>query len=295
MLLTGSTGLLGSAVLRAAPDTWEVVGLQRRLGVAATSPGVTHIAGDITDTRFVREVIADGRFDVVVHAAGEGSVDAVEKDVSSGRRSIVSATEAIAEGAGRAGARLIYISSNAVFSGSGGPFDEASPTQAVNTYGRLKLEAERVCLEQAPSTLVLRPILMYGWPSHGARGNPVTMVVESLRAGRTVRMVNDVWENPLYNIEAGRAIWSSVKHEPSGIIHLAGAERVHRAELARHVAEVFDLDEGLIEEVGSDAFPGIAARPPDTTFITRRMTEDLGIHPLPLREGLQRMRASEAS
>jgi dTDP-4-dehydrorhamnose reductase len=293
ILLTGASGLLGRGIIDAVPDEWEIVGLQRRPDTSGSLARVTPLQADVTDADAMQRLIEQGQFDAIIHAAGEGSVDAVEKDPASGRRSIVEATETIALSADRAGAHMTYVSTNAVFSGVGGPFSEESETHPVNEYGRCKVDAEDICLRISPKTLIVRPILMYGWPSSSGRGNPVTMVIDALRAGRTVRMVNDVWENPLYNLHAGRAIVTAVAGAMSGVIHLAGATRVNRVDLAREVATVFELDAGLIEEVDSAAFPGIARRPPDTTFSSIRMVGDLDLPPLPLSDGLLQMRANE--
>ena len=293
ILLTGASGLLGRGILEAVPDEWEVVGLQRRPDTSGSLARATPLQADVTDADQMRKIIEQGHFDAVIHAAGEGSVDTVEKDPASGRRSIVDATETIALSAGRTGAHLTYISTNAVFSGVGGPFSEDSETHPVNEYGRCKVDAEDICRRISPKALIVRPILMFGWPSPTGRGNPVTMVIDALRAGRAVRMVNDVWENPLYSLHAGKAVVTAVAGEMSGVIHLAGATRVNRVDLAREVARVFALDTELIEEVDSAVFPGIARRPPDTTFLTKRMVDDLELQPLSLSEGLLHMCSNE--
>jgi dTDP-4-dehydrorhamnose reductase len=65
---------------------------------------------------------------------------------------------------------------------------------------------------------------------------------------------------------------------------------VNRYEYALDIADVFGLDKGLIEAVGSSFFPDIAPRPKNTSYVTLKMEEDLAIAPLGLREGLEEMR-----
>ncbi|OGR98255.1 MAG: hypothetical protein A2V88_08090 [Elusimicrobia bacterium RBG_16_66_12] len=133
---------------------------------------------------------------------------------------------------------------------------------------------------------------MYGWNHMVTRPNPATWVYEKLLRGEAVSMVNDVWENPLYNISCGHALWAAIRKRPEGIFHLAGKNRVNRYQFAKEVARTFGLDTTLVKAVSSKDFPGIAPRPRDTTFVTKRMERELGVKPLTLREGLDAMKAA---
>ena len=118
----------------------------------------------------------------------------------------------------------------------------------------------------------------------------MTWALEKLRRGEPMHVVDDVFENPIYNIQCGEALWKIVEQKPSGIIHLAGGERVNRHQFLQTVAEVFSLDKDLLQPVPSSFFKTIARRPADTTFVVERMTSELGITPLTIREGLNRMK-----
>jgi dTDP-4-dehydrorhamnose reductase len=123
------------------------------------------------------------------------------------------------------------------------------------------------------------------------RPNPVTWVIDSLERGDLIRVVDDVFENPLYNVSAGAAIWKIVERETTGVVHLAGRDVVSRYEFARMVAARFGLDAGRIRAVPSSDFPDIAPRPPDTSFVTTRMEHELGIAPAALGRALETMAA----
>lgn len=102
---------------------------------------------NVTDQGAVNRLFDRFQFDVVVHAAGERSVDAVEKDPILGRQSIVQGAENLAIISKKHGARVIYISTNAVFSGNEAPYAEASEMRPLSLYGQFKREAEIVFLE----------------------------------------------------------------------------------------------------------------------------------------------------
>lgn len=294
LLLTGATGLLGAGVIARRPDGWHIVGAQRGDGAAlATRDGVDSARCDVTDAAAVRRLLDTGGFDAVLHAAGEGRVDVVERDPVSARAGLVDAAVLLARESAARGLRFVHVSTNAVFGGDRPPYGEDDTPDPVNAYGRLKAEADRGVLEANPDAGILRPILMFGWPPVGARGNPVTMVLEALRAGRTVRLVDDVRENPVLNLQVGDAAWRMLTTDVRGVVHVAGGTRIDRHAMGLLVAERFGLDAGCIERVGSDAFPTLAPRPAETTFRTVRMEEELGVPPLLLGDALELMRATE--
>lgn len=293
LLLTGATGLLGAGVIARRPANWTVVGAQRGDGAAlAGLPGVGTVRCDVTDPEAVRRLLDGHGFDAVLHAAGEGRVDEVERDPAAARPGLVEAAALLARETAARGLRFVHVSTNAVFAGDRPPYGEHDAPDPVNAYGRLKAEADRRVAVENPAAGILRPILMFGWPPPGARGNPVTMVLDALRSGRAVRLVDDVRENPVLNLQVGDVAWRMLTTPTRGVVHVAGGTRVDRYGLGLAVAERFGLDAGLIERVGSDAFPALAPRPAETTFLTARMEDDLGVPPLRLDDALDLMRAT---
>ncbi len=294
VLITGLSGFLGSVLLKSKPFGVEIVGTTRAPAVPADYPGVTWESIALDNRDHVSELFARHTPDVVIHAAGEANVDRAQDDPITAVQSNVVTTTHLAQACSQHNCHLVYISSNAVFSGVEAPYAEAAPTRPVNNYGLLKVASEQVAIALNPTTTIVRPILMYGWPTIGGRTNPVHFVIKKLRAGEPVQMVDDVFENPLYVDQCAAAIWNIVNDRQLGVFHLAGATRVNRFELALATAEAFDLDASLISAVGSDAFPTIAPRPADTSFVTNRMKDVLGIVPRSLADGLTAMRSKEA-
>lgn len=290
VLVTGSTGLLGKGFEETAGPSHEIVGLHLR-DYPVRDTRVRHVVGDVRDAAGLEALFARERFDAVIHAAGLAAVDHVEKHPEDGRASNLGGTTAVANACKKHGAYLVYISTNAVFDGENAPYAETAKTHPLHHYGRIKLECESAAAA-AGSFAVARPILMYGWNHMVNRPNPVTWVYEKLLRGESVKLVDDVYENPLYNRQCGRALWAMLEKRPKGIFHLAGGTRLNRFDLGLAVAEAFGLDKGLIERVDSSAFPSIAPRPKDTTFVIDRMERELGVRGMTIEEGLADMKAS---
>jgi dTDP-4-dehydrorhamnose reductase len=289
--VTGGTGLLGKGLEETLPPGWRIVSLHQRDYKVENSKS-RHLILDIRDKRAVDRLFARTAFDAVVHAAGIASVDYVEKHYAESLESNIVGTLNVTSACRRAGTHLIYVSTNAVFDGRKAPYREDDPVHPINKYGDLKVQCERIVRETLSHWTIVRPILMYGWNHMVTRPNPATWIYEKLMRGETVSMVDDVWENPLYNISCGRALWAVVHKRPEGAFHIAGKDSVNRWQFAKEVAGVFGLDAALVKRVSSKAFPEIALRPRNTTFVTTRMERELGVRPLTLREGLTAMKAA---
>ena len=288
LLISGGTGLLGQGLLQQAPRGWSIVSVHRRANPAAT-PGVVEATMDVSNRPALEQLFATHRFDAVVHAAGIASVDYSEQHVEESLESNLGGTRNIAKLCAASGARLVYVSTNAVFDGSNAPYRESDPVNPINAYGRIKLACERLVEQTVDRHVIARPIVMYGWPHAMGRPNPVTWVIDALERGETIRVVDDIYENPLYNINAAHAIWAILDSDIGGVIHLAGRDVVSRYDFARMVARIFGLDETRIRPVPSASFPEIAPRPRNTSFVTTRMASEVGVPPLALEEGLQLM------
>ena len=289
ILITGGTGLLGKGMEETAPAGAKIVSVHQR-AYKVDSAKARHLVLDIRDKRAVDRLFARHKFDAVVHAAGIASVDYVERHYAESLESNIVGTLNVTSACRLSGAHLIYVSTNAVFDGKRAPYTETDAVAPVNKYGRLKVECERLVIETLEHYTILRPILMYGWNHGVCRPNPATWIYDKLLRGETVDLVDDVTENPLYNLQCGAAAWAAARKKPSGVIHLAGKDAVNRWEFGRALAQVFGLDASLIRRVDSSRFPGIARRPPNTTLSTKRMEHELGVAPMTLEAGLRSMK-----
>ena len=169
-LVTGATGMLGARIVeRLLSQGWSARALVRDPEPAAwlAALGVTTVAGDLTDAASLAS--AARGCDAVFNAAaaiGAGS------DHGSFRRVNVTGTQRLIEAAAAAGARLVHVSSTAVFGRQRyfeRPTDESAPLPelpAADAYGRSKQDAERLVLDAHARghvwAAVVRPPVMYG-------------------------------------------------------------------------------------------------------------------------------------
>ena len=248
---------------------------------------------DVTDAQATVNLFRDLKPQVVFHAAGHASVDFCQRHPDDAHKSNVLGTANVISACKTIGARLIYISTNAVFDGRSAPYAENAEPNPINVYGKLKLECEQLVAQSEMDYAIVRLIFMYGWQPPGARTNPLAWIVENLRQGKQLHLVNDVFENPLWSDSGADGLWAVAHHGTSGIYHLAGRDVVNRFDLAIVIARTFGLDEQLIQPVESDFFPDIAPRPRNTSFVTLRAQRELGWQPVGLADGLTQARAEQ--
>ena len=169
----------------------------------------------------------------------------------------------------------------------------ASPRalRAVNRYGAFKIEAEEwVRLKCPVPSATLRPILMYGWPLPGGRQNVVTRWLADLGQGRPIQVARDLDSKPLLARNCAEAVWACVVRRRTGIYHVAGADRLSLLEFARQTARVFGHDERLVRPATPRYLNQFTTRPRDTSYVTTKMEQDLGVRPIGTLEGLAMMR-----
>ena len=293
VLITGGTGLLGVAIQQLA--TKDIRGFsiyfpERSLPVQLPFP---IIAADVTSRQQMQSVFEWARPDVVIHTAAIGSVDYAEQHKEFTQMVNVGGTKIVADLCEKWKSRLIYISSNAVFDGLSPFYGETDETNPINYYGRLKVEAENVVIKSNTSWAIVRPILMYGWPYPGERGNLVTTWVHLLKEGKSINVVNNVYSKPLYSNMCAEVIFAVIEKNMNGIFHIAGGDHVSLYDFAIITADIFGLDSTLISPVPDTFFNDLVPRPRDTSFDTTKMEHELGIVPTSLQQGLRQMRETE--
>ena len=279
----------GALIATAGPEHRLTVLHQRDYPVEAG--GGEALVVDVRNREQLNELFDRREFDTVIHAAGIANVDYAERHVEEGWESNVVGTQNVVDLVRKKNIRLVNLSSNAVFDGRRAPYREGDPTDPVNQYGRIKVECEKLVMRLCPEAAIVRPILMYGWQPPHARTNPATWLIDRLCRGEPTHLVTDVYENPLWSYQCAEAIWRVIQRGKTGIFHVAGRDVVNRYEFAHRVAAVFGLDATLLHPVDSTFFPAIAPRPKNTSFLTERMQAELGMEPLSLSDGLERMRS----
>lgn len=288
IFVTGGTGLLGSTLVRTAPNEFEITALYNKNTMITERARFIQV--DITDRTRVFDVFDDMRPEVLIHTAAIAKVDYCETHKEEARRVNVTGTANMLDACDKHGTKMIFTSTNAVFDGEHAPYSEEDEPNPINYYGKIKLEAETLVLKRRAKHTVARLMTMYGWNNPGERQNHVTWLLSKLTRGETVHVVDDIYNNHLLVDNCADALWAIVKLDKAGIYHIAGKDCVPTYRLALETATVFGLDKTLIKRAKSDFFKTAAQRPKNTCYATDKMEKELGVRPLRIREGLLYMK-----
>ena len=210
--VTGAGGLIGHHLVQAAPATgWQVIGLTR--------PQL-----DLTDFAAVRRVFADHRPQLVIHCAALSKTPLCQENPALAHTLNVAVTAQLAELA--ADIPFIFFSSDLVFDGREGNYDESGQPNPMNVYAETKLAAEQLVLRQ-PRHTVIRTSLNGGCSPTGDRGFNEEMR-RAWQAGKTLKLFTDEFRCPMAAAVTARAVWSLAGQSKPGLYHLAGGERLSR-------------------------------------------------------------------
>lgn len=293
VLVTGANGLLGR----------ELVGLLSRFSeydVLATGRSATtdsegsygYMPLDITIRRDAQRAFRDFEPTVVINCAAMTNVDHCETEREACWKVNVEAVETLAQQCNDTGARLIQLSTDFVFNGLDGPYEESARPDPVNFYGKSKQAAENAVRRAGfDKWTIARTVLVYGTGAHTDRSDFVLWLLNRLSSGQSVQVVTDQWRTPTCVADLACGIERIVRRRRGGIFHLSGMEWMSIYEFAQVIADVFGLDSTLIQPVDASTFRQTADRPAKTGFIILKAQTELDYRPRPVREALRRIGA----
>ncbi|MCV7257988.1 dTDP-4-dehydrorhamnose reductase [Mycobacterium shimoidei] len=232
---------------------------------------------DITDPGAAERIVENG--DVVVNCAAYTDVDAAETDREAAYAVNAEGPRHIAAACARAGARLVHISTDFVFSGSASqPYEPDDETGPLTVYGRTKLAGEVAVLTTLPEATVVRT----AWVYTGKDGNDFVATMRRLAtADGTAEVVDDQIGSPTYVRDLVTALLQVVDgrvHAP--VVHAVNAGAVSRFEQARAVFAGVGADPSRVRRpVSSDARPRPAPRP-RYSALGGRLSAEAGLTPL---------------
>lgn len=253
------------------------------------NPLFSYTDTDITDTLGVERLINAGNPGIIIHAAAMTQVDQCEQNRDLCKAVNVGGTSNLIRYAQNCCSLFIYISTDFVFDGEKGDYDENDTPHAANWYGITKTEAENLVRESSIPYAVIRTSLVYGNIIEGTRNNIISWVKDNLSKGVSIRVVDDQIRTPTYVEDLAKGVLLVCIKGSRGIFHISGEEVLTPYQMAIKTARFFQLDEGLIERVNAGTFFQPARRPAKTGFNINKAKQELGYAPVNFEAGLQKM------
>lgn len=261
-LITGAAGMLGQDLQRALEGR-DVTALRRQ-------------DLDITDADAVAKAVEG--YDVVLNAAAYTAVDDAETDEDAAYAINATGPANLAKACAAAGAKLVHYSTDYVFQGDADePYDEDTPRNPLNAYGRTKAAGEEQALAAHPEgTYILRTAWLYG----AGGPNFAKTMVKLAGSHPQLTVVDDQRGQPTYTRDlAAQTVAMLDAGAPAGIYHATNSGECTWFDFAREIFRLSGNDPERVAPTDSSAYPRPAARPAYSVLGHRRWHE-AGLAPM---------------
>jgi len=265
LLIIGAGGFLGEHVSRAGRGTYEVFEAD-----LAQPDGEKGLSVDITSEASVRAVFDTARPQAAVLLAAISDIDQCEQRPELAETVNVRGVAHVATACRRAGTRLVFTSSAAVFDGTRHGYREEDPPTPLSVYGKTKARAEALIAAELPDAPILRMALVIGFAQAQNTNAMLNRFAAKLRAAE--RVVLPVFErrNPIDAATLAQIMLRLLAGKDGGVFHAGAAESISRYELGVRLAERMGYPSKLVEPQ-TDPAPGRAPRGLDHFLISERV------------------------
>jgi dTDP-4-dehydrorhamnose reductase len=245
ILITGSAGMLGSAVypafVRAGHQTTATDLVPREV------EGLPMSVLDVRDHAAVGRSVERVEPDLIVHLAAETDLETCEADPLHATRTNAGGTQNVALIAADRDIPLVYVSTAGVFDGSktDGPYTELDPARPINIYGSTKLEGERIVERHVRRHFIVRAGWMIGG---GDRDHKfVAKILRQIDDGaRVLHAVTDKLGTPTYTEDFAANLMELIASPHYGRYHMACRGEGSRYDVARALLDHLGVDIELV-------------------------------------------------
>tara|TARA_B110000467_G_C18329616_1_gene491978 strand:- start:1034 stop:1888 length:855 start_codon:yes stop_codon:yes gene_type:complete len=283
-MITGANGLLGRA-LRMSLD-------RENIDIIATGLGSDRISShnhiyenlDITNSIMVNELLEKYSPDIIVNAAAITNVDDCEIDKKRCQSVNCDSINHFMVYAKNKNCHFIQISTDFVFNGHVGNYDESDNCDPINQYGLSKFNAEKKIINSNINYSILRTSLLYSVAKD--EGGFLSWIKYNLCENKTLNMVDDQYRTPTLVIDLIHSIKSVAILKKYGIFHITSGEELSIFDIASIVVNYYNFDYNLINKIKSDDLNQIAKRPKNSGLNISKARKELNFIPTNFKKSL---------
>lgn len=283
LLITGGSGFVGQNLARYFQSRWQtaITYLSQRPTSAAESFQL-----DVRESNAVFALFEQVKPTLVIHAAGNKDIRFCESEPAEATRVNAEGTRNVARACRKVEARMIYVSTDLVFSCEEGNYKEDDLPEPQLSYGKSKLLGEKFASEELANVAICRSGGIFG------SGSPLLKWFSAeIEARRNVECFVDVFNTPTYVDNLAEMIEAIVANDLAGIFHTVGRERVSRLQFFQEYANTFDLDASLLTPVSISSVKEKMFLQPDSSLSSEKTAASLGVTFNSPAEGFTRLRA----
>jgi len=273
-LVTGSAGLVGSQVVKDLfLQNHEVYSCYNE----SKPEHGTSVKTDLINQNDIEDTINKIKPDSIIHLAAMTNVDQCETQQDLAMKINANATRFMARQAAKQNAFFVYVSTDYVFDGKNGMKKEDDTPNPLGFYGKSKLAGEIALNHFVSSYAIVRTSTPFGL--HKIKKSFPIWVKEKLESKKEIPVLVDQFTSPTYVPNLSKMLIEVATRQIAGVIHLAGATRISRYNLAELFADKLSLDKKLLIPTKIDEMSWKAQRPKDSSLNVSLATEILNEKP----------------
>ena len=254
LLITGSNGQLGSHFNNIQNSLFKIIPSYYK-----KKSNFIHL--DITDDRQVDFVINKYKPDVIINTAAITDVDFCQTNKSLARKVNVDGLKKIIKYSSSS-TKIIQISTDFIYDGIKGLYNEESLPNPINYYGKTKLEAENILLSSKKNFIIIRVSTLYS----NNINNFYNWVMKNLINNNSLNIANDQISNPCYALNLVNLIFDLILLDFKGKINFGSNNNLSRSEFALEIAKINNLNKDLINITKTENLNFLSKRPLNTSF-----------------------------
>ncbi len=259
-LVTGSAGLIGRQVVKDLSETHEVFSCYNK-----SKPEHGNIIKmDLLNHEMISNVMSEKKPDVVIHLGAMTAVDLCDTQQDNALKINSQATEILAKECSKINSFMVYVSTDYVFDGNTGMYEENDTTNPLGFYGKSKLLGEKSIQNFSSNWCIARTSTPFGL--HPTKKSFPIWVIENLQKQKQIDVLTDQFTSPTYVPSLSRMLIEISERHLTGIIHVAGASKISRYEMASLVSDKLGLDGKLLREISINDIKWEAQRPKDSSL-----------------------------
>lgn len=264
VFVTGASGQLGH----------DVVEELKRRGISFAAPSSSEM--DITAPDSVKRMMGAVHPQAVIHCAAYTAVDRAEDEEELCYEANAQGTRNIARACWDVGAKMVYISTDYVFDGSGEtPWETGDPTGPLNVYGKSKLDGETMVRAILDAYFIVRISWVFG-----KNGNNFVKTMLRLGAERdSLNVVADQWGSPTYTKDLAPLLCDMIHTDKYGTYHATNEGMTNWAGFAREIFRQAGIS-CQVNAIPSSEYPTKAIRPFNSR-LSKKSLDEAGFHRLP--------------
>ncbi len=256
ILIIGASGFLGKQIFSDFSKKFAVKGTYN------SNPAEGMAKLDLNDFDALKKICADFLPDIIIHCAGETKVDSYETD-STVPKIQLKFIKNISDACNLFRATLVFFSTDFVFDGKKGNYNELDKTRPKTAYGKNKLECEKIA-QKVKNHLILRVSTLYGADINSKKF--VNYTISKLLAGEEILVASDYFRSPTLINDISAALSKLISVGESGIFHVAGDSQISLFAAAKLIAKEFRQNAELVKPCKGKELGFQANRPLDTTL-----------------------------